>query len=104
MVLLKCNHLRDAARFCPATSCARLFGKTVSKELCDTPSFEKGGLGRIDITMLFYNKNNKQHSQQLRKNLTKAEALLWSRLRRKQLCGLQFYRQKPILNYIIDFF
>ena len=54
--------------------------------------------------MLFYNKNNKQRSQYLRKNLTKAEVLLWSRLRRKQLCGIQFYRQKPILNYIVDFY
>ena len=54
--------------------------------------------------MLFYNRNNKQRSQYLRKNLTKAEVLLWSRLRRKQLCGIQFYRQKPILNYIVDFY
>ena len=54
--------------------------------------------------LYYYNKNNKQRSQHLRKNLTNAETLLWSRLRRKQLCGVPFYRQKPILNYIIDFF
>ena len=30
--------------------------------------------------------------------------LLWSRLRNKQILGLQFYRQKPILNYIVDFY
>ena len=70
-----------------------LSGKSVQK----APSFGKGGMGRIYIKMLFYNKNNKQRSQYLRKNLTKAEMLLWSRLRRKQLCGIQFYRQKPIL-------
>ena len=36
--------------------------------------------------------------------MTDAEQLLWSRLRRKQILGLQFYRQKPLLNYIVDFY
>ena len=51
-----------------------------------------------------YNKNLKQASRDLRNNLTDAEKLLWSRLRNKQILGLQFYRQKPILNYIVDFY
>ena len=51
-----------------------------------------------------YNKNLKQASRDLRKNMTEAEQLLWSRLRSKQLLGLQFYRQKPLLNYIVDFY
>jgi very-short-patch-repair endonuclease len=29
---------------------------------------------------------------------------LWARLRRKQVLGVQFYRQKPIGNYIADFY
>ena len=29
---------------------------------------------------------------------------MWARLRRKQILGVQFYRQKPIGNYIVDFF
>jgi very-short-patch-repair endonuclease len=36
--------------------------------------------------------------------MTEAEQLLWSRLRRKQLKGSQFYRQKIIGNYIVDFY
>jgi very-short-patch-repair endonuclease len=36
--------------------------------------------------------------------MTDAEQLLWSRLRRKQLHGVQFYRQKPLGPYIVDFF
>jgi very-short-patch-repair endonuclease len=36
--------------------------------------------------------------------MTEAEKLLWSKLRSKQILGLQFYRQKPILNYIVDFY
>src|SRR5690606_24793068 len=51
-----------------------------------------------------YNKNLKQTSRDLRNNMTDAERLLWSRLRNKQILGLQFYRQKPILNYIVDFY
>ena len=51
-----------------------------------------------------YHKNLKQVSHNLRNNMTEAEKLLWSRLRGKQLLGLQFYRQKPILNYIVDFY
>jgi very-short-patch-repair endonuclease len=36
--------------------------------------------------------------------LTDAEQRLWARLRRKQTLGVQFYRQKPIGNYIVDFY
>jgi very-short-patch-repair endonuclease len=54
--------------------------------------------------MLAYNHNLKQHSQALRKKMTEAESHLWKRLRGKQISGLQFYRQKVIGNYIVDFF
>ncbi|MFC1745148.1 endonuclease domain-containing protein [Candidatus Riflebacteria bacterium] len=40
----------------------------------------------------------------LRTNMTDAEKLLWSKLRRKQICDLQFYRQKPIGDIIVDFY
>ena len=36
--------------------------------------------------------------------MTDAEQALWHRLRRKQIQGLQFYRQKPLLNFIVDFY
>ncbi len=51
-----------------------------------------------------YNRNLKQPSRELRKNMTDAERLLWSRVRRKQIKGAQFYRQKPLGNYIVDFY
>ena len=54
--------------------------------------------------MLQYNVNLKGKSRLLRKNLTDSERALWLRLRGKQLMGIQFYRQKPIHNYIVDFF
>ena len=54
--------------------------------------------------MLPYNKRLKELSRELRKNMTDAEKLIWSRIRRKQLKGYQFYRQKNIGNYIVDFY
>jgi very-short-patch-repair endonuclease len=54
--------------------------------------------------MLSYDKQLKPLSQHLRKNMTDAENLLWLKLRGKQLKGLQFYRQKIIGKYIVDFY
>ena len=36
--------------------------------------------------------------------MTDRERALWSRLRGKQILEVQFYRQKPIGNYIVDFY
>jgi very-short-patch-repair endonuclease len=54
--------------------------------------------------MLEYSRNLKQPSRELRKDMTEAERVLWRRLRGKQLHGVQFYRQKPIGPYIVDFY
>ena len=54
--------------------------------------------------MLHYNRNLKQRSRELRENMTDAERRLWAKIRLKQLRGCQFYRQKPIGDYIVDFF
>jgi len=51
-----------------------------------------------------YNQQLKQLSRTLRNNMTDAEQALWHQLRRKQIQGLQFYRQKPLLSYIVDFY
>jgi len=39
----------------------------------------------------------------LRKRLTNAERLLWSRLRAGHFGGIKFRRQQPIGDYIVDF-
>jgi very-short-patch-repair endonuclease len=54
--------------------------------------------------MLSYDKQLKTLSQHLRKNMTDAENMLWWKLRRKQLKGHHFYRQKIIGRYIVDFY
>ena len=54
--------------------------------------------------MLPFNKDLKTLARELRKNMTEAESFLWQRIRRKQLKGRQFYRQKNIGDYIVDFY
>ena len=54
--------------------------------------------------MLKYNRGLKTHARVLRQGMTDAEQTLWSKLRRKQIYGVQFYRQKPIGCYIVDFY
>lgn len=54
--------------------------------------------------MINYNNRLRKYSRQLRKNMTDAETALWLKIRGKQLKGYQFYRQKPIGNFIVDFY
>ena len=51
-----------------------------------------------------YNPKLKERARYLRNNSTLAEVLLWKQLRNKQMMGYDFDRQKPIDNFIIDFF
>ena len=48
--------------------------------------------------------NMQENARSLRKNQTEAEALLWSKLRSRQLSGCKFRRQHPIGHYILDFY
>ena len=50
-----------------------------------------------------YNQHLKQTARRLRREMTDAEQSLWARLRRKQIQSTQFYRQRPIGDYIVDF-
>ncbi len=54
--------------------------------------------------MLPYNRALKEAARELRKNMTDAERRVWAGIRRKQLKGHQFYRQKNIGRYIVDFY
>jgi very-short-patch-repair endonuclease len=54
--------------------------------------------------MLPFDRKLKPLARTLRNNMTDAEQLIWSKIRRKQIGGVQFYRQKNIGNYIVDFF
>ena len=51
-----------------------------------------------------YNPRLKEIASHLRKNSTLSEVLLWKYIKSKKMLGYDFDRQKPIDNYIVDFF
>ena len=54
--------------------------------------------------IVHYNPRLKKLARQLRRNSTLGEVLLWNELKRKQMMGYDFHRQKPIGEYIVDFY
>ena len=51
-----------------------------------------------------YNPKLKELAKKLRKTMTFSEVKLWNELKNGQLMGYDFDRQRPIGNYIVDFF
>jgi very-short-patch-repair endonuclease len=53
---------------------------------------------------IHYNPNLTELARDLRNNMTNAEKSVWRMLKVKQLMGYDFHRQKPIGNFIADFY
>jgi very-short-patch-repair endonuclease len=51
-----------------------------------------------------YNPKLKELAKKLRKNMTLGEILLWNELKQKKMLGYDFDRQRPIDNFIVDFY
>lgn len=51
-----------------------------------------------------YNPRLKEFARQLRRKSTLSEVLLWKQLKGKQMMGYDFHRQKPVDEYIVDFY
>jgi very-short-patch-repair endonuclease len=51
-----------------------------------------------------YNQKLTALARKLRNESTETEIYLWLKLKGKQMYGYDFHRQKPIDNYILDFF
>lgn len=51
-----------------------------------------------------YNSELKELARDLRKKMTISEVLLWNQLKQKNMMGYDFDRQRPIGNYIVDFY
>lgn len=51
-----------------------------------------------------YNPKLKKLAKKLRKNMTLGEILLWNELKQKKMLGYDFDRQRPIDNFIVDFY
>jgi len=69
-----------------------------------TPPFQRGLGGLKTMAQIPYNKYLKDLSKQLRNNSTLSEVLLWNYLRAGKMKGYKFNRQKPLLNFIVDFY
>ena len=54
--------------------------------------------------IISYNPKLKELAKKLRQNMTFSEVILWNKLKNGQLMGYDFDRQRPIGNYIVDFF
>lgn len=54
--------------------------------------------------IIVYNPKLKELARKLRQNMTFSEVKLWNELKNGQLLGYDFDRQRPIGNYIVDFF
>lgn len=64
----------------------------------------KGDRGTSIRRIIPYGARLRNLARRLRSNMTPAEKLLWKRLRRKQIRGHSFHRQRPIDHYIVDFY
>ena len=72
------------------------------------PSPDKGRVGEgfaFDSVFLPYNKKHTALARENRSNPTPAESKIWNEvLRMRQFARYKFLRQKPIDNYIVDFY
>ena len=59
---------------------------------------------KMNCKLLPYDPRLKTVARMLRNNMTLAEILLWNQLKQKRLLGYDFHRQKPIDEYVVDFF
>jgi very-short-patch-repair endonuclease len=51
-----------------------------------------------------YRSGLKNVARKNRNNLTKAESLVWNMILKREKMGFKFLRQKPIGNFILDFY
>ena len=57
------------------------------------------------LNFIPYNRNLKERAREMRNNPTLAEKIFWyEMLRNENFLNLSFLRQKPLLNYIVDFY
>ena len=54
--------------------------------------------------IISYNPKLKERARQLRQNMTQGEIILGQQLKRKQMMGYDFDRQRPIDQFIVDFY
>jgi very-short-patch-repair endonuclease len=61
-------------------------------------------MNKYNREIIPYNPKLTKFAKELRKNSTPAEIDLWRHLNKKKMMGYDFHRQKPLDNFIVDFF
>ena len=56
------------------------------------------------MTKIYNKASEKEKRRLLRKNMPKAEVIMWSKLKQKQLLVYRFRRQYSVDSYVVDFF
>ncbi len=67
------------------------------------PSLEGSGVGTFRRKIIPYNPKLTERAQELRQNMTLGEVALWNEIKQRKL-GFDFDRQRPIDNFIVDFY
>jgi very-short-patch-repair endonuclease len=75
----------------------------------EPPMIPQGGMNTLFLIRLSFmgyygNRELVRRARILRSNMTRAEIILWSRLRSKKINGYKFRRQQPLLDYVVDFY
>jgi very-short-patch-repair endonuclease len=66
--------------------------------------FLKENIMQTKRKIIPYNSELKELAKELRKKMTLSEVLLWNELKQKKMLGYDFDRQRPIGDFIVDFF
>ena len=56
------------------------------------------------MTRIYNRQAEKEKRRELRRNMTKAEVLLWLQLKNRQLLGQRVLRQYSVGSYVLDFY
>ena len=56
------------------------------------------------MTQFFNQSEEREKRRLLRNDMPAAETVVWSKLRRKQVCGCKFRRQYSVGPYVLDFY
>lgn len=120
LIFEKINGYKDGSFFTPGFITMYMCRETIRKavvqkfnEAAKSP-LERGfrgvsnlleeGKGSVRREIIPYNPKLKELARELRNNSTKSEIILWKELKGKFEGKYDFHRQKPLDNYIADFF
>lgn len=74
------------------------------KDFSDTTPLLRGAGGVYKRKIIPYNSKLKKLARELRNSPTQSEKILWKKIKGKYAGKYDFHRQKPLDNYIVDFF